>query len=367
MEMISQSKEEEEIDNTSPHTFQVRPPSPSKVPLRRYKRRPIPCSRTPENDTEIRNQTKVRGNIRRGRGKRNIRGSRKKGRQKKFSSNSDISLKNDSADESKSQDINEILEPMKNETNKSESNSIHVQHDSIDHSSSDTTPKASSLTESDPPSFNSKEDRKNNFSKMDSSSVQFREDFYPNVSSTSYSISRVKKTISHSQTFTLALKNNVLMSAKCKGINPKYVYITNQKEIHLSQKDSFNSLLEISNKFRSFILRSYPNNQLIMNVNVKSMISPFIFNRVFLATIFEPCQKTLKSQLPLLHEERGVLDFEGKFSVSSIKNGIMLDEDDKKVFSIRKISNTTLEIDNDGNLDQLIIFAFGILSWLCPY
>jgi hypothetical protein len=62
-----------------------------------------------------------------------------------------------------------------------------------------------------------------------------------------------------------------------------------------------------------------------------------------------------------------IINFGGKFTQRSIKNAILVDENEQNAIVVRRIGEDDLEVENVAGFSDFICFGFAIASWICPY
>jgi hypothetical protein len=79
-------------------------------------------------------------------------------------------------------------------------------------------------------------------------------------------------------------------------------------------------------------------------------------------------QHQLHSKLPTnAGGGKYTLNFGGKFTKSSIRNAILIDENDQTAILVRRIGKEDLEVECFMGLSNLVCFGFALVSWLCPH
>jgi hypothetical protein len=64
---------------------------------------------------------------------------------------------------------------------------------------------------------------------------------------------------------------------------------------------------------------------------------------------------------------RYMINFGGKFTHRSIKNSILVDENEQNAVIVRRIGEEDLEVESAPDFPNVVGFAYAIVAWVCPY
>ena len=174
-------------------------------------------------------------------------------------------------------------------------------------------------------------------------------------------------------TFLDTDNSTVLFKAKTKkGFGEKTVFINEgSDDVHI---DGFHKYtMVISNGSRSYNLWNDTKSFCLMEANVKKVKEPLKYGRFFEVSIPKENGEVieLKTEMPHLSSSgKYVLTFGPTFIVDSIKNAILIDALSQRRIIVTKVGEDILNvkcIENEEYIDPLILFAFAIISWMCPY
>lgn len=184
-----------------------------------------------------------------------------------------------------------------------------------------------------------------------------------------YRVTRSKSQLSH-YSFKLFCRDQCLMSANSSNIK-KYVEF---KADGAYGGDLVNASLKISKRRKKFILNN--NGHKIMSVTVSTVKQPLYYERFFIVTMKvnsgseQPEDDIIiKTMMPKKRPDgKYSMNFGGKFTKRSIKNAILINDREQKMLTVRRIADSQLEVEANPLInEELQIFAFGIISWICPY
>jgi hypothetical protein len=126
--------------------------------------------------------------------------------------------------------------------------------------------------------------------------------------------------------------------------------------------------LETSCKLRRYRLQSKEGTE-EMTCEVKSVSTPLVYHRYFVMKLTVNDQEMeIHSRMPTKTVDgRYIINFGGKFTKHSIKNAMLVDNNDRPVMIVRRIGDEDLEVENIRGLPPRFCFAFSLMSWVCPY
>ncbi|OHS95368.1 hypothetical protein TRFO_38509 [Tritrichomonas foetus] len=185
-----------------------------------------------------------------------------------------------------------------------------------------------------------------------------------NQSGILYRVTRAKKSFMKYD-FQLYKGEEVLMCAKSPNV--KRSVLINDGNIPPT-KDNTSAVMKIKKKQKNFILyQGNKNGPIIMICDVSTVKAPIFYDRFFTVQMKEP-NFSLKTMLPRKREDgKYTLNFGGKFTKMSIKNAILMNDNEEKVLCVRRIGEHDIEIEVFQDVSLLQIFGFAIVSWVCPY
>lgn len=157
-----------------------------------------------------------------------------------------------------------------------------------------------------------------------------------------------------------------LFHAKMKKARSKdAIPIGKDSEAHYSNPDY---LLTPSEDFRNFVLKNSEGKEL-MQVHFKLM-NGFNTPKEITAkwTNEDGTTLELKNQLPELRDDKWWLDFDGRFTVPSIKNAIMVNPENQETqIMIRRLDKREMNVDAVREMPPLFLFGLLLCLNVCPF
>ena len=166
--------------------------------------------------------------------------------------------------------------------------------------------------------------------------------------------------------FQLIFEGDFLFHSKTKSKRPEEpIFISSGSEMHFSQ-EKFEAVLLSNSSHSFFSLRK--NNEmgeelLTVEITVTSRVRP----RTTQMNVFEKMPfipEKVQSLLPEYKNGSWHLSFLGKTAISSIKNCILMGDDNLPYFMIRRTSETVIEIDAPQIFPPLDVFGLGLAIWI---
>lgn len=181
-----------------------------------------------------------------------------------------------------------------------------------------------------------------------------------------YRVTRTKTQFQH-YTYKLFCRDQCLMNASSQNIRK---YVEFKKGENFEGKGPLNAYMEISKKRKRFSL--FNNGEKNMSVAVSTVKKPLFYERFFtvsLKTDSKSEETVIKTMMPKKRPDgKYSMNFGGKFTKRSIKNAILINDRQQKMIIVRRIGDSQLEIEANNEINnELQIFAFGVISWICPY
>jgi hypothetical protein len=137
--------------------------------------------------------------------------------------------------------------------------------------------------------------------------------------------------------------------------------------VDAASPDKLRAIIEARERKRAFEMSTVAGDE-SLSCRIGTVTEPFVYHR-YIVVDLRSGQRTerLNSQMPTKGTGGTVcLNFGGRFTQASIKNAILLNQDQNTALIVRKISAEDLEVENFGGYSDLVCFAFAISSWLCP-
>lgn len=186
----------------------------------------------------------------------------------------------------------------------------------------------------------------------------------------SYRLTRSNNVSLHGKTihFQLYQGGRPLLHTKIKSIKGKGVcYVSSGAELHFKQKQYLGAILYANNGCTFSIRNNNEYGEEIMTILYKEGIdgSPRKMYVYFPTPYKNVPQKLYNRQAVLNDTNSWVLDMKGKFTIKSIKNCVIVDENDNEFAYIMKVEKDTLGIEAREEFSELMIFAFGLSSFFC--
>lgn len=184
-----------------------------------------------------------------------------------------------------------------------------------------------------------------------------------------YRVTRNKTQFSH-YSYQLLYRDQCLINASSSNIKKSVEF----KACKNFQGGPLDAYMKISKKRRQFCL--FNNGIKIMSVLVSTVKKPLYYERFFTVTIKKDIHSensndeiTLETMMPKKRPDgKYSMNFGGKFTKRSIKNAILINDNQQKMITVRRIGDSQLEMEVNPLINQeIIVFAFGVLSWICPY
>jgi hypothetical protein len=102
---------------------------------------------------------------------------------------------------------------------------------------------------------------------------------------------------------------------------------------------------------------------------VTTVRQPIRYERYFVAHLqIGERARRLHSKMPKKGAGgRYMINFGGKFTQRSIKNSILVDENEQNAIIVRRISEQDIEVESAADFPDVVAFAFAIVAWRCPY
>ena len=165
--------------------------------------------------------------------------------------------------------------------------------------------------------------------------------------------------------FQISLYGEPLYHTKTKSKKPTgEIFISAGTDMHFSQK-SFDAVLLANDQKSLFSLRKNTDmGQELMTVEVLSYSKKL--PRETILNVFEPMEfvpSRVHSMKPKLCHNGYQLSFLGKPAVPSIKNCILIGEDEMPYFLIRKTCQSVVEIDAPQIFPPLDVFGLALAVW----
>ena len=159
-----------------------------------------------------------------------------------------------------------------------------------------------------------------------------------------------------------------LLHSKIKGIKKRdVIYIAEGTDLHFGQSNYVGAILYTSNA-TTFSLRKqneYGDEILTIKFIPGESGKPRNVSIYFTET-FQGIPDKLSSRKPTLNaNNEWALDMRGKFTMKSIKNCVLVDNDDNEYAFIMKVEKKTLGIEVCNEFSNLIAMTLGITSFLC--
>jgi hypothetical protein len=162
--------------------------------------------------------------------------------------------------------------------------------------------------------------------------------------------------------FTLTTADVPLLAAKVRRIAPGHVFISDSPVIHLHGR-VYDYVLNVLDGGRKFELVKKDSEQIEMRITASNEYGDEIGPRKLELDVGG---WHLKSKLAT-RKENGAwgLPYGGKFVLRSMKNAIILDEEELPVILVRKIERDALEVETVRDFTPLQLFVLGVASFLC--
>ena len=171
--------------------------------------------------------------------------------------------------------------------------------------------------------------------------------------------------------YSLISDGFTIMSAKTRGNNEDPVFINNGEDVHISDSQH-DFVLTVDKEFREFNL--YTNNdkgQLLTKINISTVDAPFRYSRYFKVVLQSSSKSTyLYSLVPKKRADgKYSLPFGPTFVQNSLRNGILVDDQNNRVIFVKQLKSDRLEIEVSDRVEIPLeaVFAVALSSWLCPY
>ena len=164
---------------------------------------------------------------------------------------------------------------------------------------------------------------------------------------------------------TLLKGNTPLFATKIKGSKISVIPFANGSEIHLSSQSFVGYILSDSNS-QNFILRETLDGDdlFAMTIIISQKTQPRVIVLQNYAQIEGFPQKF--NSRPPIHTLHGfTIDFSGRTGMKSIKNSIIVDENDIEYISSRKIQKNMIAIDASPLFPPNYVFLFGVGQVIC--
>ena len=166
--------------------------------------------------------------------------------------------------------------------------------------------------------------------------------------------------------FQLSFEGEFLYHSKTKSKRPEDpVYISSGNQMHFSQ-EKFDAVLLTNNQNSFFSLRK-DNEMGEELLTIEIFTTSRSLPRTTKMNIFEKMPfipNKVHSLLPEFKNGAWQLSFLGKQVISSIKNCILVGDDNLPYFMIRRISQDIIEIDAPQIFPPLSIFGLGLAIWI---
>lgn len=182
-----------------------------------------------------------------------------------------------------------------------------------------------------------------------------------------YRVTRTKSQLSH-YTFQFFSRDQCLMSAFSSNTRKSVDFKVQEL---FEQDDILIGSMSVSKNRRKFNLSS--NGKEVMSASVSTVKKPIFYDRFFTVNLKSPDTNkrdvVLRTMMPKVRPDGKLsMNFRGKFAKKSIKNMILINNAEEKAIIVRRIGESELEIEVSPLInDNLKIFAFGVMSWICPH
>lgn len=169
--------------------------------------------------------------------------------------------------------------------------------------------------------------------------------------------------------YHLILNGQSILSTKIKSkSSTEIINVSEGADCHFSSKN-YKAVILVGQNFSTFSLRNQ--NQFgeeIMNIKYTRPQVDFAPREV-VTYVFKPPQGVpadLKNRKPVFTKAgTWILNLSGRCAKRSIKNCVMVDEDDVEYMSAVKASHDVLAVEMHPQISPLVAFALGISSFLC--
>jgi hypothetical protein len=189
----------------------------------------------------------------------------------------------------------------------------------------------------------------------------------------SYTIERsANRTLKGARThFQFSLNGEDLLHSKLKSDSPDMIFISKGSAMHFSDTQ-YEGVLLVSDDLTSYSVRrknQYGDELAAVRFTSKPPVQKAKQPRNVKVTFFgqKPAlPPTIGNRVPVRSLlGKWSLDFGNRPIVSSVKNTILVDGDDREICAVRKTAANTMALDAVEDMDPLIVFAIGITSFLC--
>lgn len=165
--------------------------------------------------------------------------------------------------------------------------------------------------------------------------------------------------------FRLESEGTTLLYAKAVGRGCDLVVINSDDNIHVKSLQFEYSMRSTKNRAK-FELFKKGGATLEMGIHFTNEVSDGVASpRNIKITLGD--ERQLTSKLPKRTKDgHWIMNFNGKYTLRSHKNAVLVDKTQKRVIMMRKISRNTLEQEVIADFTPVQMFAFGIASFLFP-
>jgi hypothetical protein len=167
--------------------------------------------------------------------------------------------------------------------------------------------------------------------------------------------------------FSFKLDGTVLFSAKFKDRSQNAIPIVRGTDVHLDS-DSWDAVLLHGNNFSAFSLRTNTRNgREVLSLQFRTTKGGRKTPRALSANFFNQppsCPARLASADPTETDAGWILDIGKEDALTSIKN-CRLEAYGRPYVYIRKMKKNVLELEAKSVIDELVVFAMAIGSFLC--
>lgn len=160
--------------------------------------------------------------------------------------------------------------------------------------------------------------------------------------------------------YKIKIKEDVIMVAKDHGMMIPDVYINEGQEVHVkSQVFKY----KMTTNFKKSEFKAYSSSAEIGTVYFDNTYSDVEGPRQITARFGD---YEYHSKPPKYKDGKWILRFDGHFTLASMRNAILLDQNEEKAITMRKISSNTFEINVHRPTPIFMVVCIGISNYIYP-